>query len=238
MNRIFKIAIFDLKKTKTIKNLMLTITIFLIMSYILSINIGVTYIPLKFKMFFPYIFLFNTFFILGCEFENNTDKILFTGIFKRHEILLSKISCMIIKGIIIWLSYVILDILINILIVQNINFTLSIVTLLKSLLSVIIYSFTIGSIILLISLLTNSSKLSGIIVYILFSDLMLAFFNNAITSDRLNPYIKDFIKNLPFYIANTGITRNGYSLVQLISLLLTGISCLYITIILLNKKNI
>lgn len=238
MYRTFKIAKFELKKPKNIRNLIFTITIFLNISYILSIDIEISNIPQKFKTFIPCIFLFNTFSILGCEFENNTDKIIFSGVFKRYEILLSKMFSMIIKGIIIWLSYVLLNVIINVFIVQDINFTLTGIDLLKSLLVIIIYSFTIGSIIFLISILTSNSKLSGLVVYILFFDLMSVLINNAIQSNSLNVNVKYLMKNSPFYIANAGVTGNGYSLVQSIILLVTGIFCLYITIILLNKKHI
>jgi ABC-2 type transport system permease protein len=236
--RTFKIAQLELKKPKTIRNLMFTMAIFLILSYILNIDTGIGEVPQTFKCYIPHIFLFNTFFILGCEFENNTDKVLFTGIFKRHEILLSKMFSMIVKGIIVWLSYVLLNVIINVFVVQNPNFTLINIDLLKSLISIIIYSFSIGSIIFLISIITSNSKLSGIFVYILFYDLMFVVISNAVESKSLSENIKYILINSPFYIANPGVVGNGYNLLQSMILLVTGIICLYITNILLNKKHV
>lgn len=238
MYRTFKLAQLELKKPKTIKNLIFTIAMFLILSYILNINTGIAFVPQTFKLYIPHIFLFNTFFILGCEFENNTDKVIFTGIFKRHEILLSKMFSMIIKGIIVWLSYVLLNVIINVFVVQDPNFTLINIDLLKSLISIIIYSFSIGSIMFLISVITSNSKLSGIFVYFLFYDLTYVLIANAVESKSLSENIKYILINSPSYIANPGVVGNGYNLLQSMILLVTGIICLYITNLLLNKKQI
>lgn len=235
MNRLVNLLILDLKKPKEIRNLIIIILIIIIITILFSLmenNIEVA--SMELNKFLPYVLLFSTFLSLGSEFENNTDRIIFSASFSRNEVIVSKLVGIIIKGIIISIIYIIFSVLWNL--IYSVNFELKYYV--NFIITFIVYSFTIGTVNIFISIITGSSKVTGIVIYILFFDLMNALLANALISKKLSQDLKWIILNSPLYAANKGVVLGVYSFWQFTFMILLGLILMTISTLILKRKDI
>lgn len=175
-----------------------------------------------------FIILVISSFSLTHEFSNKTDKIIFTGIFSRTQIMISKLVSFIFVTTICFIFYEIVLIVCG---------TFDFKNLFGNFLTFNIYVFTIGSFILLVSVITSNFIVTGITCYILYFDLILVLFNNALGSNR-SEEIKQIIRNLPFYIANMGFAKGMYTVTESIVMLGYGIVFFALACVIMNRKNI
>lgn len=234
MERALKVITLDLKRRKFISGLIISslgMFCISILDYRLSTFIGKTeknMIPNGMLHLIPYIILVICSFSLNQEFSNKTDKMIFTGILSRSEIMISKLISFMTGSIICFLFYEIAAVVGGI-------FELRLMF--NSLFTFLIYSFTLGSFILLVSVITSNFIITGIIAYVLHFDLILMLFSQALVSSK-NEMIKLIIPKLPFYIANTGFYLGKYTVIQSIIMLGCGILFFGITCVIINRKNI
>lgn len=235
MNRAIKILKLELSKPKSIRGLFGIMFIFLIFSCITD---KVAEIPINFLNLLPYIILLSSFYVLGVEFQDKTDKIIFSCSYKRYEILISKLIYAVIKSLIAGLIYLIINFVINLYLGTSIVKIFSIKQISIFCLTIILYSIVITSCIFLITLLTGNGKITGVIVYILFFDITNALLGEALKSSSISKSIAFLIENSPFYVANSGLVSSYYSFTQVIFMLLLGAISLSSSFILLNKRSI
>lgn len=196
-------------------------------SGLLCINGKIKDIPQMLFMLVPYIILVISSFSLTQEFANKTDKMIFTGIFSRNEIMVSKLISFIFTSVICFMFYEIISLVLN---------TFDSKMLLDNFCLFVIYAFTLGSFILMVSAITSNFIITGIVGYVLYFDLILALLNQALSSGR-SEAAKHIIRNLPFYIANTGFMPGKYTLNQSIIMLCSGVLFLGAACAIINIKN-
>lgn len=202
----------------------------LLLNYIVvkSIGMGSTAeVPSMLLSLIPFIILIITSFSLTQEFSNKTDKIIFTGIFSRNEIMISKLASFIFTSIVLVIFYEVICIICS---------TFNPRLLLNNLYVFILYTFTLGSFILLVSTITSNFIITGIIGYVLYFDLILVLLNQALVSNR-SEMLKQVIENLPFYIANTGFYMVNYTAHQAIIMAGFGVLSLGLACGIINGKN-
>lgn len=227
MERILKVITLEIKKKRFLKNLIISLFALTCILFLACVKGGMTRIPSMLLQLVPYIILVIYSVSLTQEFENKTDKIIFTGIFSRNEIMVSKIISCIVTSIICFIFYEILSIICN---------TFNGAIFFNELNVFLIYAFTLGSFILLVSVITPNAILTGIIGYVMYFDLILVLLNQALESSR-NEMLKHVILNLPFYIANTGFYIGNYTLHQSIIMISCGILFLGSACVIINRKN-
>ncbi|MDS0525520.1 ABC transporter permease [Clostridium sp. SHJSY1] len=233
MKRVFKIMALEIKRKRFLLNLMISfflVSCILFLNYFLSKNLSVMNlkdIPIIYLRLISYVMLVNCSFSLTQEFTNKTDKIIFTGIFTRNEIMISKLISFWITGIISFVFYEIISIICG-------TFNLNIIF--SNFISFFIYSFTLGSFILLISGITTNFIITGIVGYLLYFDLILVLFNQALASST-NEILKYVIEKIPFYIANTGFYLGNYTGLQSIIMAASGMLFLIVACVIINRKN-
>ncbi|WP_251861145.1 ABC transporter permease [Clostridium sp. Marseille-Q2269] len=188
---------------------------------------NITIIPRILLTIIPYIILANYSFSLTQEFTNKTDKIIFTGIFSRNDIIISKLISFVVISVVCFVVYEIISIICN---------TFRFQILFNTLCSFIIYGFTLGAFILLVSVLTSNSIITGIVTYIFYFDLIILLFNQVLASN-INKGIKNIIENSPSYIANTGFYVGKYNMNQSIVMITFGIIFLILSCVIINTKN-
>lgn len=227
MERVLKVITLDIKKKGFLKNLMISLFSLTCILFLSCIKSGISRMPSMLLGIIPYIILVVYSFSLTQEFTNKTDKIIFTGIFSRNEIVISKLVSFIITSIICFVFYEIIAIICN---------TFNSNILLNNLWTFFLYSFTLGSFILLVSVITSNFIITGIVGYVLYFDLILELFNQALSSNR-SIILKSVIRSLPFYIANTGLLAGNYTVNQSIIMIIYGMLFLGAACVIINRKN-
>ena len=235
MERVLMVMTLDMKKKRFFKDAliyMFTIEVILFLISMKFNSLNITPIVLQ---FIPYISLVTFCFSMTQEFRNKTDKIVFTGIYSRTEIIISKLIGMCTINLVLFVLYQIMAVLSSLYSHNNYVFDLNIF--LNSLFVFILFAFTFGSFVLLVSSITQDSIITGIVSYVLYFDLILALFGQALISSK-NEMIKAVIRNLPFYILNTGFFTINYDIKQSIVLICSGIIFLVTACVIINKKNL
>ena len=227
MERILKVITIDIKKKRFLKNLMISLFALTCILFLCFGKGRMVTIPSILLQLISFILLVIYSVSLTQEFENKTDKIIFTGIFSRNEIMVSKLISFIVTSIICFIFYEILSIICNTF-NSNIFF--------NELNVFFLYAFTLGSFILLVSVITPNAILTGIIGYVMYFDLILALLNQALESSR-SEMLKCVILNLPFYIVNTGFQIGNYTVHQSIIMVGWGILFLASACVIINRKD-
>lgn len=217
----------DIKKKGFLKSLMIYLFMAVCISGLLCINGKIKDVPPTIFMLVPYIILVISSFSLTQEFADKTDKMIFTGIFSRNEIMVSKLISFIFTSVICFMFYEIASLVLN---------TFDSKMLLDNFCLFVIYAFTLGSFILMVSAITSNFIITGIVGYVLYFDLILALLNQALSSGR-SEAAKHIIRDLPFYIANTGFMLGKYTLNQSIIMLGSGVIFLGAACAIINIKN-
>lgn len=228
MNRIVRVAALEIRKKGFLKYLMISmisLACILFLTHFKFKELQVTYSMLR---LIPYVLLVVYSFSLTQEFQNKTDKIVFTGIFTRNEIVISKLISFIGASSICFVFYEITSI-----IYKTFNYK----SLFNDFLVFIVYSFTLGSFVLLVSIITSRFIVTGIVSYILYFDLMLTLMEQAMASHR-GEFLKGIIRNLPFYTANGGFYKMNYTVNNFIVMISSGILFLILACVIINRKNI
>ncbi|WP_237737329.1 ABC transporter permease [Clostridium carboxidivorans] len=228
LERVLKIITLDIRKKGFFKNLLICLFAVACILFLICAKGEVQAMPKMMLQIISYILLVIFSFSLTQEFSNKTDKMIFTGVFSRIEIMLSKLSSFIIAAIVCFAFYEILSIACN---------TFNSKMLLNNLYVFIVYAFTLGTFELLISVFTSNFLLVGIIGYVLYFDLMLALLNQALGSGR-SEAVKHVIRSLPFYIANTGFYSGGYTTNQSVIMICCGVLFLIAACAVINRKDI
>lgn len=237
MERNLTVVSLEFKKKNFIKNILISVTVLipiLFLCFIIDKSIDISNIVLGTV---PYMILANGCFCLTQEFTNKTDKIIFTGVFKRYEIMISKLFSSFITSLIYLIFFQIVLILYNLFINQDISHLISFTTLINNLYIFFIYTFTLSSFMLLVSVVTSNSIFTGIITYVFYFDLIITLFSNAVESSS-NKMVTIIIENLPFYIAGTGFNNLNYNFNQSIVMIVSGCIFFVIACAIINKKNI
>jgi ABC-2 type transport system permease protein len=235
MERVLNYSILEIKKKKFMRDLfisMIGFTAYAFLMYFVTFNLAKTGdshdIPRNFLMLIPYLILVLSSYSLNQEFSNHTDKVIFTGIFTRNEVLLSKLLSLIFTSLVSFFFYEVLEAIIG-------SFEGKLI--IPHLLTFIIYSFVISSFIFMISAMTSNFIVTGVIGYVLYFDLILALFSNALESTN-SEFMRKVIPELPFYIANTGFVKGNYSLHQGLVMIIWGLLFFVISCVIINKKAI
>lgn len=230
MERVLSIIGLEISKKGFLKNLIFSLIIIVAILFlgIIIKKEKISMVPVMFLKVIPCVILANCSVSLTEEFTNKTDKIIFTGIFTRSEIMISKLIKFISINIISFIFYEITLILSN-------SFNKDVF--LNNFYAFIIYAFTLGSFILLVSSITSSAIIVGIISYILYFDLTLIMLSQALISIKTQ-VIRNIIKNSPFYIANTGFYLGNYTAMQSIIMIIYGLIFLLMCCAIINKKDI
>lgn len=233
MDRALKVITLELKRKKFIGEIIFSLTgltALSLLSYFLIKTFQeseLSVVPMTFLQLVPYIFLVICSFSLTQEFTNKTDKVVFTGIFTRNEIVFSKLISFLTTSLICYGFYQLLN---------GIAGVFKIELFLVNLGTFLLYAFTLGSFILLVSVISSNFIVTGIVTYVLYFDLILAIFKQALESDRSNA-VKQIIVNLPFYIANTGFSIGSYTAKEAIIMLTCGSLFLTVACVIINRKN-
>lgn len=237
MERILTVVSLEFKRKKFIKNILISVSVLipiLFLCFIIDKSIDISNIVL---VTVPYMILGNGCFCLTQEFTNKTDKIIFTGVFKRYEIMISKLFNFFITSLIYFMFFQIVSILYNLFMNQNISQLITFTTVINNLYVFFIYTFTLGSFTLLVSVATSNSIFTGIITYIFYFDLIIALLSNVVESSG-NKMVTIIIENLPFYIAVTGFNNLNYTFNQSIVMIVNGCIFFVIACAIINRKNI
>ncbi|WPC39384.1 ABC transporter permease [Clostridium sp. JS66] len=228
MERVLKLITLDIRKKGFFKNLIISLFVVACILFLICAKGEVIAMPKMMLQIISYILLVIFSFSLTQEFSNKTDKMIFTGIFSRIEIMFSKLSSFIIAAIVCFIFYEILSIACN---------TFNSKMLLNNLCAFIVFAFTLGTFELLVSVFSSNFLLAGIIGYVLYFDLILALLNQALGPGR-SEAVKHVIKSLPFYIANTGFYSGGYTVNQSIIMICCGVLFLVAACVVINRKDI
>lgn len=228
MNRIASIAALEIRKKGFLKYLIISMISLIFILSLVHLEDKTLQVPVSMPKLISYILLVIYSFSLTQEFQNKTDKIVFTGIFTRNEIIISKLISFIGASFICFVFYEITSIIYK---------TFDYKILFNDFLVFIVYSFTLGSFILLVSVITSSFIVTGIVSYILYFDLILALMEQAMASHR-GEFLKSIIRNLPFYTANSGFYRMNYTVNNYIFMVVSGILFLILACVIINRKNI
>jgi len=237
LERILTVVSLEFKRKKFIKNILISISVLipiLFLCFIIDKSIDISNIVLGTV---PYMILGNGCFCLTQEFTNRTDKIIFTGVFKRYEIMISKLFNSFITSLIYFIFFQIALILYNLFINQDISQLISFTTVINNLYVFFIYTFTLSSFMLLVSVVTSNSIFTGIITYVFYFDLIITLLSNVVESSS-NKMVTILIEKLPFYIAVTGFNNLNYNFNQSIVMIVSGCIFFVIACAIINKKNI
>lgn len=237
MQRVIRVLSLDLKMKGFFKGIFISLLVLLgfltvtIEGEILFLHFPkdlIKNLPAQFVSIIPYIILVFCSISLTKEFENKTDKFIFTGIFSRTEIIISKLMSVIVCGLVCYAVYVL-----TLILFQQFNLKASV----NNLIAFVIYSFVIGSFTLLISAITSNAIITGLIIYALHFDLILALLGQALESTK-SMLVKGFIENSTFYIANTGLKIGMYTLHQSLIMIFAGLLALMATFVIINIRDV
>lgn len=237
MERILSIMLLEIKKKKFMKSLSIGILIMIPLLIVFTgINKSIDSSRIVLSTI-PYLVLANGCFCLTQDFTNKTDKIIFTGVFRRWEILLSKLISLFFISLSYIVFYEIVLVLYNLYIDKDISSLISFIGILNNIYAVLIYTFTLGSFILMVSVYTKNFIFTGLITYGLYFDLILVVFSIVLESNY-GQVLKNTIRNSPFYILNTGFSNLKYTFNQSLIMGISGIIFLALACVIINKKNI
>lgn len=224
----------EFKKNKVFSNLISQLFAFILIIitvYFMDNGNGVELLLLN---LIPYFVLLNGYFVTASEFTNNTDKIIFTGIYNRKDILISKLSYLIISSIISLIlaisSLYIASFFIN---VSGLNSTF----IMSALKVTILYTFTVGSFMILVSIISRSSIFTAILTYILFFDLTFNILGTIVMGTK-NKLILNLIQFNPLYLSKLGFIELNYNLSQNISMFISGIFFFALACFILDRIDI
>ncbi|KOC32727.1 ABC transporter permease [Clostridium botulinum] len=237
MERILSIIFLEIKKKKFIKSVLLGILLIiplLILFPMINKNIDSANVILG---VIPYIVLANGCFYFNEDFVNKTDRIIFTGIFKKSEIMISKLASLFFISLNYIGFYEVVLILYNLYVKKGISEFINTSSILNNIYVVCIYTFTLGTFILLVSVCTKNSIFAGIITYVFYFNLILVIFEKILKSN-CGTILQSIIRNSPFYILNTGFNNLKYTCSKSIIMLISGCIFFKIACAIINRKNI
>lgn len=238
MERSLNIITLEIKKKNFVKNLVISILPALLILLLAFLKNKSFDIPFWFIKIVPYFVLANGCFLLGQEFSNKTDKMIFTGIFTRNEIIISKIINLEIISFILFIIYEIITIFYNGYMGKDISSVLNAKNLFNNLYVFLLYAFTLTSFIMLVSTITSNPTITGIVTYVFYFELMVSLLTQVLFSTRASDVLKCIVRNLPFYVANTGFNIQKYTFNQSIIMIGSGCIFLILTSFILNKRNL
>lgn len=227
MEKILKLSTLNIWKKGFFRNLLISLFALICFSFLVSTGGTVKAVPSMLLQIIPYVFLVIFSFSLTQEFANKTDKMIFTGIFTRNEIMLSKLISFMYYSLTCFIFYEAISAICD---------TFDTKIIFKSLGAFFIYTFALGSFILLVSVMTSNFIITGIVSYVLYFDLILVLLNQALCSSK-NQVLKQIIAALPFYIANTGFYSQNYTLHQSVIMLGSGFLFFTLACVIINRKN-
>lgn len=228
MNRIVRVAALEIRKKGFLKYLIISMISLICVLSLGHLEDKTLQVPALMPRLISYILFVIYSFSLTQEFQNKTDKIVFTGIFSRNEIIISKLISFIGASSICFAFYEITSI-----VYKTFNYKL----LFDDFLVFIVYSFTLGSFILLVSVITSNFIVTGIVSYILYSDLILALMEQAMASHR-GEFLKGIINNLPFYVAGSGFYEMNYTVNNYVVMIASGILFLILACVIIKDKTL
>lgn len=197
---------------------------------------NILYSPLNFYSLVPYIMLILIFMTLGKIFFYKVDRIIFTGKYSRAEIIFSKLFSIILDCIGIFIIYLIINIVSQVLAGAEVKVFSD--KGLKDLLYLILLSIHLASVILLITLATSNEKVASIIIYLLYFDITSTLLNMAANSNNINGYVKKFIINNPIYSLNEMFRSGQYSFYPILIIIISTILAISVDLYLLKKKEL
>lgn len=237
MERILTVISLEFKKKNFIKSILISVSVLipiLFLCFIIDKSIDISNIVLRTV---PYMILGNGCFCLTQEFSNKTDKIIFTGVFKRYEIMISKLFNSFITSLIYCIFFQVILILYNLFMNHDISQFIGFSALINNLCVFFIYTFTLSSFMLLVSAVTSNSIFTGIITYVFYFDLIIALLSQVLESSS-NKMMTILIEKLPFYIAGTGFNNLNYTFNQSIVMIVSGCIFFIIACAIINRKSI
>ena len=181
LERTYKIFTLEIRKPNFFRTILLNLILpFIVITIFLSILvmnlqnvIEINTVTLLGRVI-PYLLIISSCFVLTHEFSSHTDKIIFTGIYSRMEIIISKLSYIVIASLVLYFLYMLVYFL------QGVKAdTLELNSVLTSFLAFLLYGLTLGSFILFISIITKNGIITGVITYVLFFDLVYTILSQA-----------------------------------------------------------
>lgn len=237
MERMCSLILLEIKKKKFMKSLLISMLgMILLLMFFTGINKSIDSSRIVLSTI-PYLILANGCFCLTQDFSNKTDRIIFTGVFKKWEILVSKLISLFFIGLSYIVFYEIVLVLYNLYINKDISSIISFSGILNNIYTVLIYTFTLGSFMLMVSVCIKNTIFTGIITYVCFFNLTLVVFSQILSSNK-GEVLKSIIRNSPFYILNTGFNSFKYSFNQSVIMVISGIIFLALACVIINRKNI
>lgn len=245
-NKIFKLAFADLCiiiKSLYVKVFFLLATIFSFVLLNAKPNLTPIYYAKSNYMVLLLLIVIAGAFVLGRDFTHNTYTYVFTGVYSKAEIILSKVLAMIEFGVVIWLFQLLLTILFSIIfVVTNRKFQLENILnfeLLNMLTFYIILSALIGSFLILVASISFnvvSPAFWGISIFMIVQTAVYNFFYLIETGLITKPKWAYLIELLPQGVM---VKWNGQFWIRHISILLIYILInIVISIIVINKKEL
>lgn len=237
MGRMIDIVTLELKKKKFISSTVLSAVAIMIYSVlstwgmIVYLDFSNEYLENSLSMFLAttaFIILIICSTSLGKEFDKNTDRIIFTGIFKRSEILISKVMAMIISSTFYYIVYEITTLFFR---------SFSIKRAIGEFIVFVVFSYTITCTAFFITLITKKTIITGLLVFMMYYDVTNLILKQAVMSFN-SELFKGIIEKLPIYFANSGFKAAHYTFEQGIILLVFASALLIASIKLLNRKNL
>lgn len=228
MNRIVRVSALEIRKKGFLKYLIISMASLICILFLAHLGDKTLQVSVSMSKLISYILLVIYSFSLTQEFQNKTDKIVFTGIFTRNEIIISKLTSFIGASSICFVFYEITSIIYK---------TFDYKILFNDFLVFIVYSFTLGSFILLVSVITSSFIVTGIVSYILYFDLIQVLMEQAMASHR-GEFLKGIISNLPFYVAGSGFHEMNYTVNNYVVMIASGILFLILACVIIKDKSL
>lgn len=174
--------------------------------------------------------------ILSKEFENKTYKVLFTGYISRKQVVIYKLLTLFELSIILAVVY---QIMLNISILAD-GRIFSLYMFFKGVISSIpvylMYTFMVASFAMLLVTITEKFSISFIITYICFND-FLKILLNIVGQKSRNIILSSVMENMPFTVTAGGFSVQYYTGVQYITLLISSCILLFVTLMVIEKKD-
>jgi ABC-2 type transport system permease protein len=248
LTKALKVTLLELRRPKFLKQLSYILWICGVVCFLGILNsFGANIIlggktlkdsPGIFYSYITYGILIASCFSLGQEFEHKTDRIIFTGIFTRTQVIISKLIRILVICLAFFMVYEVFSQGIRMYYDGTyISLTNELGNVAHDLLIFLLYGFMIGSFILFVSAVSFSGRVSGIVTYVCFFDLAQTLFSNALGSHG-RELMKSIIRNLPLYIANTGFNIHQYTLRESMVLIISGAILLIATCIIMEKRSL
>lgn len=232
MERVLNVMTLELKKKGFFKNVAIGMTVaalIILSSFMANRSTDVASMT---RGLISYLVLIYGSFLMAQEFSNKTDKMIFTGIFSRTEIIVSKMAGLVATTLLFFVACETVAFVSNAHMGVNMNAEM----LLNDLHVFLLYAFNLGSFMMLVSSITCNAMSTGLITYVLHFDLILVLLSQALESGK-SDMVKCIIRNLPFYMANTGFHVQKYSLSESMIMLASGCAYFALTCFIINRKN-